>query len=79
MGNPVVDLFASQLNHQLPQYIASRPDPFSQCTDAVHQDWSQNYLYAFPVFCFISRILQKVGQETTPSMLLITPTRHTQS
>ena len=50
MGNPVVDLFASPLNHQLPQYIAWRPDPFSQGTDAIHQDWSQNYLYAFTPF-----------------------------
>ena len=33
MGNPVVDLFASRLNHQLPQYITWRPDPFSQGTN----------------------------------------------
>ena len=78
MGNPVVDLFSSRLNHQLPQSIVWRPDPFSQGTDAVHQDWSQDYLYAFFLFCFISRILQKVGQGKTPSMLLITPIRHTQ-
>ena len=43
MENPVVDLFASRLNHQL--------SPFSQSgTDAMHEDWSQNYLYAFPSF-----------------------------
>ena len=78
MGNPVLDLFASRLNHQLPQCIAWRLDPFSQGTDAIHQDWSQDYLYVFPPFCLISRILQKVRQERTPSMLLITPTWHTQ-
>ena len=78
MGNPVVDLFASGLNHQLPQYIAWRPDPFGQGTDAMYRDWSQDYLYVFTLFCLISRILHKVGQERTPSMLLITPTWHTQ-
>ena len=78
MGNPVVDLFASRLNHQLPQYIAWRPDPFGQGTDAMYQAWSQDYLYVFPLLCLISRILHKVGQERTPSMLLITPTWHTQ-
>ena len=78
MGNPVVDLFASRLNHQLPQYIAWRLDPFSQGTDVMHHDWSQDYLYAFPLFCLISRILQKVRQERTPSMSLTTPTSHTQ-
>ena len=77
MGNPVVDFFASRLNYQLPQYISWKPDPFSQGTDAMHQDWSQDYLYAFTRFCLISRILQKVRQERTPSML-ITPTWHTQ-
>ena len=78
-GNPVVHLFASRLNHHLPQYVAWRFNPFSQGTDAMHHDWSLDYLYAFLSFCLISRILQKVGQERTPSMLLITPTWHTQS
>ena len=72
MGNPVVDLFASRLNHQLPQYITWRPDPFSQGTNAMHQDWSQNYLYASPFLPYEQNFT--VGQERTPSMLLITPT-----
>ena len=50
MANLVVDLLASWLNHQLPQYIAWRPDPFSQGTDAMHQGWSQDYLYTFSLF-----------------------------
>ena len=50
MGNPIVDLFASRLNHELSQYIAGRQDPVSQDTDAMHQDWYQDYLYAFPPF-----------------------------
>ena len=78
MGNPVVDLFAFGLNLQLPQYITWRPALFSQDTDAIHQDWSQDYLHAFPPFCLISRILQTVRQERRPSMLLITPTWYTQ-
>ena len=69
MGNPVVDLFASRLNHQLPQYIAWRLDSFSQCTDAINQDWSQDYLYASPPFFLINRILHKVKEERMPSML----------
>ena len=61
MGNPAVDFFASRLSHKLHQYRAWSLDPFSQGTDVMHQDWSQNYLYAFPPFCLISRILQMVG------------------
>ena len=40
MGNPVLDLLASRLNHQLLQYIAWTQDPFSQGADAMYQDWS---------------------------------------
>ena len=76
MGNPVVDLLASRLNHQLPQYITWRPDPFSQGTNAMHQDWSQDYLCASPFLPYEQNFT--VGQERTPSMLLITPTWPTQ-
>ena len=57
MENSVVDLFTSRINHQLPQYIAWRPDPLCQGTDAMYHDWSKDYLYAFPPFGHISRIL----------------------
>ena len=38
-GTPKVHLFASKLFHQLPQYFAWKPDPFSQGTDALKQIW----------------------------------------
>ena len=34
-GTPKVYLFASRLSHQLPQYFASKPDPFSQGIDTL--------------------------------------------
>ena len=38
LGSPAIDLFASCLCHQLPQYIARHPDPYSQGTDAMIQN-----------------------------------------
>ena len=35
LGSPTIDLFAFCLCHQLPQYIAWHPDPYSQGTDAM--------------------------------------------
>jgi len=78
MGEPQIDLFASRLNHQLPQYIAWRPDPYSQGTDAMQQTWTKRFPYAFPPFCLISRVLQKVLQEKVEKILIVTPTWHTQ-
>lgn len=56
LEKPEIDLLASHLAHQLLQYTAWRPDPFSQGTDAVQQNLSQNILYAFPPFSFIKRV-----------------------
>ena len=33
--SPTIDLFASHLCHQLPQYISWQPDPYSPGTDAM--------------------------------------------
>ena len=41
------DLFASRLSHQLLQYFARKPNPFSQGTDAQQQIWGNQFLYAF--------------------------------
>ena len=45
---PKIDLFASRLSHQLPQYFAWRPDPFSQGTDVLQQFGAINSFMYFP-------------------------------
>jgi len=78
LGTPQIDLFASRLTHQLPRYMAWRPDPYSQGTDAMQQIWPQGFLYAFPPFCLINRVLQKVCREKISEIIIVTPTWHTQ-
>ena len=43
-----VDLFASRLTHQLPEYYSWRPDPYAKATDAFLQTWSGKMCYANP-------------------------------
>ena len=78
LGNPSIDLFASRLCHQIPQYMAWKPDPHSLKTDAMSQTWSQALPYAFPPFSLIMKVLRKVEEEKVERLMLITPTWHTQ-
>ena len=52
-------------------YIAWHPDPFSQGTDAMIQNWNIGLPYAFPLFSMISRVLLKIKQECIPLLILI--------
>ena len=78
LGSPTIDLFAFCLCHQLPQYIAWHPDPFSQGTDAMIQNCNIGLLYAFPPFSMISKVLLKIKQECDPLLILIAPVWSTQ-
>ena len=63
LGTPAVDLFASRMYHQLPQYMGWKPDRNSFGTDAMQQDWNKMFGFAFPPFNLIGRVINKVLQE----------------
>lgn len=71
-GKPDIDLFASRLNAQLPNYVAWRPDPNAQDIDAFSINWGDLYGYAFPPFSLMGRLLRKLGQEEG-DLLVIAP------
>ena len=73
LGTPSVDLLASRLCHQLPQYIAWKPDPNSFVIDAMQQDWNKMFAFTFPHFRWIVRVLNKVLGENVEAMILVTP------
>ena len=73
LGTPSIDLFASRMSHQLPVYMAWKPDPGSQATNAMYQTWIKMFPYAFPPFSLIPRVLSKVRKEGT-KMILVAPT-----
>ena len=76
-GKPKLDLFASMSNHQLPKYVAYRPDPSAVHIDAFTMSWENDLLYAFPPFSVIDRCLQKITQEQARVIMVVPqwPTR----
>ena len=78
-GFPDMNLLASRLSHQIPTYIAWKPDPHSHAKDAFQQNWAQKFLYPFPQFCMIPKIFNKTLKEKVPKMILITPRLETTS
>ena len=78
LGTPIVDLFASRLCHQLPQYMAWKPDPNSFATDTMQQDWNKIFGFAFPPFNLIGRVINKILWEYVETMILVTPIWQTQ-
>lgn len=74
---PQVDLFASHLNAQLPQFVSWRPHHQAWAVDALSLTWSNIKAYAFPPFLLINKVIQKVRAEQA-HLLLITPNWPTQ-
>ena len=66
-----MDLFASRLSAQLLRYIAWKPDPYNQGTDAMQQIRSNQYLYAFLHFLMVSKVLRKIAQDQVKRMLIV--------
>ena len=64
LGTPTVDLFASRLCHQLPQFA----------TDAMQQAWNKMFGFAFPPFSLVGPAINKVLWENVEAMILVTPT-----
>ena len=60
---PVVDLFASLLNFQLPKYCSRVQDPQAWRVDAMSVQWSGLRLYAFPPFSMIPLVLEKIVKD----------------
>ena len=71
LGPLEVDLFASQLAHQLPQFFSWRPDPQAEAIDAFQQEG-----YANPPWCLVGRVLSKVRKEETQLVLVAPVWRH---
>ena len=67
-----IDLFASRLSFQLPQYFSWRPDPLAKATDAFLQDWRGLKAYANPPWNLVGRVLSKV-EEQEAELVLVAP------
>ena len=72
-GAPVVDLFASALNHKLLVYCSAHPDPKAWQEDSFMVPWSNLDSYAFPPFTLIRRVLDRLLASPGARMTLVAP------
>ena len=70
LGTPDIDLFATRLNHQLPRYVAWKPDPGAEAVNAFVVHWGNYYSYIFPPFNLISRVLSKIDREKATAIVV---------
>ena len=68
---PEIDLFASRLNKQFPQYCVYRPDPDGKFIDAFSISWSYITFYCFLPFNCILRAVRKIIQDQALGILVI--------
>ena len=68
---PSIDLFASRLNYKCKPYVAFRPDPEAQAINAFHISWVNMCFYAFPPFCIINQVLQKISEEKATGIIVV--------
>ena len=67
-----IDLFATGVNHQVPEFVSWQPEPGAVATDAFNVKWDFQLVYLFPPFCLIKRCLRKIQQDQS-HCVLITP------
>lgn len=70
---PMIDLFATPVNHKLPLYCTRFFHRQAWATDALALSWNNLYLYAFPPWCLILRVLLKLRQSSNVMLLLVAP------
>ena len=70
-GIPELDMFASRLNKQLERYVSWRPDPEALSVNAFSRSWTDIYMYAFPPFSLVTRVMQKIRRDEAECILVI--------
>ena len=71
-GKCDIDLFPSRLNFKVPQYVSWRPNPGAQFINALLMNWKPHYFYAFPPFSLLATCLQKIEQDQSTGILIVT-------
>ena len=59
LGVSDIDLFALRLNHKVEKYCNWKPDPGAVFIGSFLCDWYGQYVYAFPPFAVLPKVLQK--------------------
>lgn len=69
-GTPEIDMFASRLNAKITKYVSWEPEPDNWRTDAFSIKWSNMYIYCFPPFSLLPRVVRKIQKDQTTAIVV---------
>ena len=70
-GFPDIDLFASRNNKQIDKYVSWKPEPDAYAVDAFSIQWSNDFMYIFPPFSIVGKVMRKIIEEKVRVILII--------
>lgn len=70
LGQPTIDRFASELNHQLPRFNSRYWSPRAEAADAMSQSWKGELNYLAPPIRMIGQVLRKCQLEEAEAILI---------
>lgn len=70
-GIPDIDLFASNMNHQLERYVSWSPDCKAVAVDAFSMFWGDEFIYCFSPFSILSEVMSKIQQEEAKALVIV--------
>ena len=70
-GRPEIDMFSSRVTNQIPVYASWLPDPKSSFIDAFTINWNNIFIYVFPPYSIIWRMLQKIQKECKKAIIIV--------
>ena len=70
---PQIDLFATRINHKLPQFVSPVPDSLAVAVDALTLPWDDLDAYAFPPTAILGKVLEKLLDSPCKRLILIAP------
>ena len=70
---PLIDLFATNRNNQLPVYVSPLPDPQAYAVDALSMSWEDLDAYAFPPPILMTKVVAKIKTTANLTMILVAP------
>ena len=69
-GTPDVDMFASRLNAKLETYVSWEPEPENWKTDAFSFCWKEMFIFCFPPFTLLPRVVRKIIRDGTRAIVV---------
>lgn len=68
---PDIDLFASRINRKCKRFVSWHRDPDAFQVDAFTISWCNHHFYAFPPFCLVLRVLQKIINDKAEGIVVV--------